>query len=95
MSLRRLVPPGESLKPGVHVHIHDIAGNLEYPQDWLEGGRAWNEQYLLRAFLMFNSALKVVLFTSWLANVRRPFLQERMPLCARGGGGQIWLRRSG
>ncbi len=83
------------LRPGVHVHIHDIAGNLEYPRDWLEEGRAWNEQYLLRAFLMFNPAFRIVLFTSWIANARRPFLLERMPRCARGGGGQIWLRRVG
>lgn len=81
------------LQPGVRVHIHDVAGNLEYPREWLEEGRAWNEQYLLRAFLMYNRSWRVELLSGWLFNSRHAFLRERMPLCARGGGGQIWLRR--
>jgi predicted O-methyltransferase YrrM len=81
------------LQEGVLVHIHDIAGNLEYPRDWLLEGRAWNEQYLLRAFLMYNCTFEVALFPSWLADQRHDFLRSRMPLCAQGGGGQMWLRR--
>ena len=38
------------LPPGVLVHVHDIAYPFEYPQEWVEEGRAWNEAYLLRAF---------------------------------------------
>ena len=82
-----------ALAPGVLVHIHDIAGNLEYPRDWLDQGRAWNEQYLLRAFLMYNAAWRIELFTTWLSITRGDFIRERMPLCARGGGGQMWLRK--
>lgn len=82
-----------SLAPGVLVHLHDITGNLEYPRDWLEQGRAWNEQYLLRAFLMYNQAWRVELFTTWLWIHREALIKDRMPLCARGGGGQIWLRK--
>ena len=82
-----------SLAPGVLVHIHDVTGNLEYPRDWLEAGRAWNEQYLLRAFLMYNQAWRVELFTTWLWIHREALIRERMPLCAHGGGGQIWLRK--
>ncbi|MDB6169873.1 MAG: hypothetical protein JWM88_2737 [Verrucomicrobia bacterium] len=81
------------LAPGVLIHIHDVAGNLDYPRDWLEEGRAWNEQYLLRAFLMYNPNYRIELFTSWLLNVRHAWFCERMPMCARGGGGQIWLRK--
>jgi predicted O-methyltransferase YrrM len=81
------------LAPGVLIHIHDIAGNLEYPRDWLEDGRAWNEQYLLRAFLMHNRAYRIELFSSWLSNQRHEWLKEKMPMCARGGGGQLWLRK--
>ena len=40
------------LPPGVLVHVHDIAYPFEYPQEWVEEGRAWNEAYLLRAFLL-------------------------------------------
>jgi predicted O-methyltransferase YrrM len=82
-----------ALAPGVLIHIHDIAGNLEYPREWLDEGRAWNEQYLLRAFLMHNAAYRIELFTGWLFNTRHAWLREHMPLCARGGGGQMWLRK--
>lgn len=82
------------LAPGVHVHIHDVAGNFEYPREWLAEGRAWNEQYLLRAFLLFNDTFEVELLTGWLFNHHQEFFRARMPLCLRGGGGQIWLRRA-
>ena len=81
------------LAPGVLIHIHDVAGNLEYPREWLDEGRAWNEQYLLRAFLMNNHAYRIELFTGWLFNTRHGWFREHMPMCARGGGGQIWLRK--
>jgi predicted O-methyltransferase YrrM len=82
-----------ALAPGVLIHIHDVAGNLEYPRDWLEDGRAWNEQYLLRAFLMNNHAYRIELFTAWLWNQKHDLIREKMPMCARGGGGQMWLRK--
>ncbi len=81
------------LKTGVHIHIHDVAGNLEYPPEWYAEGRAWNEQYLLRAFLMFNRDFRVELFSGWLFNHHHAFFRERMPACTKGGGGQIWLSR--
>ena len=82
-----------ALKPGVWVHIHDVTGNLEYPRHWFDEGRAWNELYLLRAFLMYNRAFKVMLSSALMYNHHRDFLREHMPMCAAGGGGQIWLRR--
>ncbi|MDP3073361.1 MAG: class I SAM-dependent methyltransferase [Opitutaceae bacterium] len=82
-----------ALAPGVLIHIHDVAGNLEYPREWLDEGRAWNEQYLLRAFLMNNRDYRIELFTGWLFNTRHAWFREHMPLCARGGGGQLWLRK--
>jgi predicted O-methyltransferase YrrM len=82
-----------TLAPGVIIHIHDVAGNLEYPREWLDEGRAWNEQYLLRAFLMNNPCYRIELFTGWLFNTRHAWFREHMPLCARGGGGQMWLRK--
>ncbi len=82
-----------ALAPGVLIHIHDVAGNLEYPKEWYDEGRAWNEQYLLRALLMNTSAYRIELFTGWLFNTRHEWFREHMPLCARGGGGQLWLRK--
>jgi predicted O-methyltransferase YrrM len=82
-----------ALARGVLIHIHDVAGNLEYPKEWYDEGRAWNEQYLLRAFLMNNRAYRIELFTGWLFNTQHAWFREHMPLCARGGGGQMWLRK--
>lgn len=82
-----------SLNPGVLIHIHDVAGNFEYPREWLDAGRAWNEQYLLRAFLMNNRDYRIELFTAWLFNTRHAWFAGKMPRCASGGGGQIWLRK--
>ena len=81
------------LKPGVWVHIHDVTGDLEYPREWFDEGRSWTELYLLRAFLMYNRSWRIELFTGWIFNTHNAFLRERMPLCAGGGGGQIWLRK--
>jgi hypothetical protein len=44
---------------------------------------------------MYNRAWRVEMFTSWVYNVQNAFLRERMPRCAGGGGGQIWLRKTG
>lgn len=82
------------LQPGVYVHIHDVSATLEYPREWFAEGRAWNEQYLLHAFLMFNRAFEIALFTSWLRSAHPELVAELMPSCASGGGGQVWLRRS-
>lgn len=48
------------IRPGVLVHFHDIFLPAEYPQHWVkEQLRFYNEQYLLHAFLAFNSAFRV------------------------------------
>lgn len=81
------------LAPGVLVHIHDITGNLEYPEEWYAEGRAWNEVYLLRAFLMHNSAFEVLVLSPRMRGLNMEFITRHMPLCLTGGGGQMWLRR--
>jgi hypothetical protein len=55
------------LATGVLVHIHDIFLPMEYPRQWVvENKWFWNEQYLLQAFLAFNSAFRVRLMASLL-----------------------------
>ena len=44
-------------------------------------------------FLMNNPCYRIELFTGWLFNTRHAWFREHMPLCARGGGGQMWLRK--
>lgn len=81
------------LAPGVHLHFHDIFYPFEYPKEWVYEGRAWNEDYILRAFLAFNSAFDIVLFGTWLARFHRQLLAELMPLTLENPGGSLWLTR--
>ncbi len=83
-----------SLRPGVLVHVHDVFYPFEYPPAWLEEGRAWNEAYLLRAFLQYNSAWQVELMTSWVARGHAGWLREHLPDYLRNPGGSLWLRRT-
>lgn len=82
-----------SLAPGVHVHFHDIFYPFEYPAEWVFEGRAWNEAYILRAFLQFNSEFSVVLMNTFMQRFHEAFFREKMPLCLENPGGSIWLRR--
>ena len=82
-----------SLRSGVHVHFHDVLHPFEYPLDWFEAGRSFNEAYLVRAFLSFNEAFRVVLFNTFLEHFHERRFAERMPLCLRNTGGSLWLAR--
>jgi len=82
-----------SLAPGVVVHIHDIAFPFEYPADWLREGRAWNEAYVLHAFLQYNDAFDIELFGHQLMAEEPDWFAEHLPLALKDRGGSIWLRR--
>lgn len=84
-----------ALSPGVVIHFHDIFHPFEYPKEWIYFGRAWNELYLLRAFLQYNSAFEVMLMNTFMAHFHRDFFVEHMPLCLKNTGGSIWLRKRG
>ncbi len=81
------------LKPGVIVHFHDIWYPFEYPHDWLLKGMFWNEAYLLRAFLMFNTAFEILFFNSYVSHVLAERIKKRFPLFMEESGASIWLRR--
>jgi predicted O-methyltransferase YrrM len=82
------------LQPGVIVHVHDILWPFEYPQEWVVKLRwSWNEAYLLRAFLQFNTAFEILLFNSYVGERRRSFLEQHMPLALKYPGASLWLRR--
>ncbi|GLC28490.1 class I SAM-dependent methyltransferase [Roseisolibacter agri] len=71
------------LAQGVHVHVHDVFYPFEYPKEWVYQGRAWNEAYLLRAFLQYNHTFEIMLWNSWVERQRRSWLEELMPLALR------------
>ena len=81
------------LRRGVYVHFHDIFYPFEYPKEWIYKGCAWNEAYLLRAFLTFNQTYEIVLFNTFLECFHRERFVRTMPLCLKNEGGSIWLRR--
>lgn len=82
------------LKPGVLVHVHDVMWPFEYPREWVLEGRAWNEAYLVRAFLQYNDVFQILLFNSYLGEHDRPFLKQRMPKFLENTGGSLWLVKS-
>lgn len=83
-----------NLKPGVFVHIHDIFYPFEYPKESFAAGRAWNELYMLRTFLQFNSAYRIVFMNTFMEHFHEEFFRQHMPLCLVNRGGSIWLQRN-
>ena len=82
-----------ALNQGVLVHFHDVFWPFEYPKDWLLVlGRAWNETYLLRAFLQYNDAFEIVLFTSYLAKRHTSAVEYLAPRLLEDGASSLWLR---
>ena len=57
-----------ALVSGVWIHFHDIFFPYDYPPEWLiEKRLAWNEQYMVEAFLAYNSHFEVVIANHWLS----------------------------
>lgn len=81
-----------ALNPGVIIHVHDIYWPFEYPLSWIELGRAWNEAYLLRAFLQYNTQFEILLFNNSIEQIQPELL---MPVAGqvRGLGSSLWLRK--
>ena len=82
------------LKPGVVVHVHDIFLPFEYPREWVRDDfRFWAEQYLLQAFLTFNSEFQVLMANNYLNHYYREDLKSAFPSLPSWGGGSFWMRR--
>jgi len=85
-----------SLKPGVLVHFHDIFYPFELPKHWvLESRYFWNENYILRAFLMNNEKYEIIIFNTYLQKIKPDWFKKEMPECTEKseGTGSIWLRK--
>ena len=81
------------LSSGVFVHFHDMFYPFEYPKEWIEKGRFWNEDYVLRAFLQYNSVFKIRIWNQFLGIFHPEKLAESMPLCMKDIGSSLWLQR--
>lgn len=82
------------LNKGVLVHFHDIFWPFEYPEQWIREGRAWNECYVLQAFLQFNETFRIRFFNSYLAIHHGAKLEQMLPLSMKNTGGSIWIEKT-
>ena len=82
------------LAPGVVVHIHDIFLPYEYPRYFFaDYGLYWAEQYLLQAFLAFNSEFDVLCGVYALSRDRAERMVAAGALAPGEPGGSFWIRR--
>jgi predicted O-methyltransferase YrrM len=80
------------LQRGVLIHFHDIFYPFEYPKKWVYGGRNWNEDYFLRAFLMHNNQYEIRLFSAYL-HKHHSDVFIKMPWCKNNPGFSLWLEK--
>lgn len=84
------------LRSGVLVHVHDIFTPRDYPEQWIiHQRRLYAEQYLLEAFLCFNSAFQIIGALNWLWHSHRDLMGIACPMLRMIGGepGSFWLVR--
>lgn len=89
------------LRKGVLVHVHDIYLPYEYPKLWVvEDRNTYNEQYILQAFLAFNSRFEVLwasyyMKTKYAETLRKAFASFDKPILPeeRFLPSSLWLRR--
>jgi predicted O-methyltransferase YrrM len=83
------------LRIGVVVHVHDVFLPEEYPESWVMEGRGWNESYLVRSFLSYNSSFAISWGTRYMVlnhldAVRRAF---RLGATDSLAGASLWFQR--
>jgi hypothetical protein len=88
--LRNVLP---SLNEHVFIHFHDIFFPFEYPKTLHEKGWAWNECYMINAFLQYNTAFSIMLFGHYLGTHHSDMLSKGTPLCLKNIGGSLWLEK--
>jgi len=86
------------MKSGVLIHVHDIFTPKDYLDEWvLTEHRLWNEQYLLEAFLSFNSSFKIIGALNYLQHHYAKEIHAVSPILAiqkNREPGSFWLVRN-
>lgn len=81
------------LRAGVLIHIHDIYWPFEYPEHWIMSGKAWNEAYIIRAFLQYNNRFEILQFNNFLVHRFEEFYRQHLPIVFGDPGTSLWLRK--
>jgi predicted O-methyltransferase YrrM len=83
------------LRSGVIIHFHDVFWGWEYPVEWVQENRSWNELYLLRAFLMHNDAYSILMFNDMMYQLYREKVLAASPSFRGpyGTGAGLYLRK--
>jgi hypothetical protein len=66
---------------GVIIYFHNIFRAFEYSTVLVYKGRAWNEAYLLHAFLQYKPRFQLLLFSAWRVHWHENELRKIMPHC--------------
>ena len=87
------------LESGVLVHIHDIFTPKDYLNEMvLDKTFLWNEQYLLEAFLSFNTKFKIIGALNYLTHNFPEELTEKCPILkdeiSYREPGSFWIMRN-
>lgn len=80
------------LEKGVLIHFHDIFYPFEYPKEWVYKGLNWNEDYIVRAFLMYNDNFKIRIFSHYLHKLHHHAF-EKLPLSYSDLGSNLWIEK--
>ncbi len=85
------------LNPGVIIHIHDIFTPKDYLDEWIyQDKKLWNEQYLLEAFLSFNTNFEIIGAVNYLSHHHREVFGEKCPVFKSQPSrepGAFWFRK--
>lgn len=84
------------LAKGVRIHVHDIFLPHDYLPQWvLEENRSWNEQYVLRALLMYSNAFRVEFGSSYAFHAHLPLVVKALahPKGHAFAGGSFWMTK--
>ncbi len=83
------------LAGGVFVHSHDIFFPAEYPKQWVrENHWFWTEQYLLQAFLAFNSEFDVFWASQYMTRRYPKEVAAAFSSFSEGvSPGSLWIKR--
>ncbi|AOS45889.1 hypothetical protein Verru16b_02980 [Lacunisphaera limnophila] len=82
------------VQKGVWIHVHDIPWPFEYSAEWLADGRAWNEAYLVRAFLTNNDSYRIRFMNAWFMQAHPDKIREvGLPSAAQASS--LWIQKTG